>query len=38
MFSPHVLTFITCSLFDVGWSEQYEVVPLYSFDLHFSSN
>ena len=38
VFSTSALTFIICRLFGVGCSEQYEVVPLYSFDLHFSSN
>ena len=38
-FSPHPsLAFIVCRLFDDGHSDQHEVIPHYSFDLHFSNN
>ena len=33
-----VSTFIICRLFDDGHSDQYEMIPHYSFDLHFSNN
>ena len=32
------LTFVICRLFNYGHSDQCEVVPHYSFDLHFSNN
>ena len=38
-FSPHTFqAFIVCRLFDNGHSDWWEVMPHYSFDLHFSNN
>ena len=36
LFSTPSPAFVTCRLFNDGHSEQYEVVPHCSFDLHFS--
>ena len=36
-FTPF-LAFIVCRLFDDGLSDWYEMIPLCSFDLHFSDN
>ena len=36
--STHSLEFIICRLFDDGHSNQCEVVPNCSFDIHFSNN
>ena len=37
LFSTSSLTFIVCRFFD-GHSDQYEVMPHCSFDLHLSNN
>ena len=37
-FSPHPLQHLVCRLFDDGHSDPCEVIPHYSFDLHFSKN
>ena len=37
-FLRNLSTFIVCRFFDGGHSEQYEVIPHCSFDLHFSNN
>ena len=38
LFSTSSPAFIVCRFFDDGHSDQYEVMPHYSFDLHFSNN
>ena len=38
LFSTPSPAFIVCRFFDDGYSDQCEVVPLCSFDLHFSNN
>ena len=37
-FSTSSSAFIICGLFDNGHSDQCEMVPHWSFDLHFSNN
>ena len=36
LFSPYPPEFVICRLFNDGHSDQCEVIPHYSFDLHFS--
>ena len=38
LFCTHTPAFIICTLFDDGHSDQCEVIPHCSFDLHFSHN
>ena len=38
LFSTHFPAFIACRLFDDGYSDQCEMIPHCSLDLHFSSN
>ena len=38
LFSIPSLAFIACGLFDDGCSDWCEVIPHYSFDLHFSNS
>ena len=38
LFSTHSLEFVICRLFNDGHSDRCEVVPYYSFDLHFSNS
>ena len=37
LFSPHPLAFVTCRLFNDSHSDWCEVIPHFSFDLHFSN-
>ena len=37
-FSTLSSAFVICKLFSDGHSDQYDVVPHYSYDLHFSNN